>query len=144
MPISSDHAGRTYPATGPYDVTAGKIEEFATAVGYSGTNDAGGAVVAPPTFAAVIAAQAWEQLFSDPELELALRRIVHADQRFTFTDVLRAGDQVQATLTLDQVRVRGGSEMISSTVRIDRVGPSESASVCTVQATFLHSRQDAA
>ena len=41
------------------------------------------APIAPPTFAAVIAADAWEAMFADEELGLALRRIVHGDQRFT-------------------------------------------------------------
>ncbi len=136
MPISTEHAGRSYPPTPAYQVTAVKIAELAGALGDPSPAYVQPDPVAPPTFAAVVAATAWQQLFDDPELDLALSRIVHADQRFTFTRPLRSGDQVSATLTIDQVRVRGGSEMISSTARLEAVGEL----VCTAQATFLHSR----
>ena len=35
---------------------------------------------------------AWQQMFDDPELELALASIVHGDQRFDYRDPLRAGE----------------------------------------------------
>ena len=57
----------------------------------------------------MISGPAWQQMFTDPELELALASIVHGDQRFDYRDPLRAGDVVSATLTIDKVRVRAGS-----------------------------------
>ena len=52
----------------------------------------------------MISSPAWQQMFDDPELELALAAIVHGDQRFAYRDPLRAGDVVSATLTIDKVR----------------------------------------
>ena len=76
-------------------------------------------------------------MFDDPELDLALAAIVHGDQRFAFRDPLRAGDVVPATLTIDKVRVRAGTEIISSSVVIVGVDGTER---CTATATFVHAR----
>ena len=141
MAILEAHAGRRYPPTAPYAVSAAKIAEFARALGDDNPAYAGEAAIAPPTFAAVISAQAWQQMFDDPELELALASIVHGDQRFVYRDPLRAGDVVSATLTIDKVRVRAGSEMISSSVVISGADGVERV---TATATFVHSRGVAA
>ena len=108
MAITEAHAGRRYPACDPYQVSAAKIAEFATALGDDNPRYRDDSPIAPPTFAAVISAQAWNQLFSDPELELAVERIVHGDQRFTFHRPFRAGDVVIATVTIDKVRCAQG------------------------------------
>ena len=67
MPISKDHVGRTYPTTDPYHVSAVKITEFATAIRDDSPAYQGPDPVAPPTFAMVIAAHAWQRLFDDPD-----------------------------------------------------------------------------
>lgn len=138
VPISEAHAGRRYPPTPPYEVTAGKIAEFAAALGDDADAYRGEQAVAPPTFAAVLSAAAWQAMFDDPELELALRRVVHGDQRFTYARPLRAGDRVTATLTIDKVRPRGSTELISTSVL---VATEAGEAVCTAAATFLHSRE---
>ncbi len=138
MAIAQEHVGRTYPPTEPYEVTAAKVAEFATALGDHHPRHAGAGAVAPPTFAAVIAAQAWQAMFDDPELGLALRRIVHADQRFDLRRALRVGDQVTATLTIDKVRVRDSADIIGASIDL-RTAHDEL--VCTAAATFLHSRE---
>jgi acyl dehydratase len=135
--IAEAHTGRQYPATAPYAISTAKIAEFAAALGDDNPHYGGEDAVAPPTFAAVIAAPAWQQMFDDPELGLALPRIVHGDQRFDYSAPLRAGDVVQATLTIDKVRIRAGSEIISCSVAISGV---EGANRCTATATFVHSR----
>jgi acyl dehydratase len=141
MAITEAHAGRRYPPCDPYQVSAAKITEFATALGDDNPRYSGESPMAPPTFAAVISAQAWDRLFSDPELELSLERIVHGDQRFTFMRPLRAGDVVVGTVTIDKVRVRSGSELISATVDI---ASRDGEPICTAQATFAHAREAAA
>lgn len=141
MAISAAHAGRTYPPSDPYLVTATKVAEFATAVGDPSPAYTGEDAIAPPTFAALVSATAWQHLFTDPELDLALRRIVHGDQRFAIERPLRVGDRITATLTIDKVRSRGGADIIYSTVRIETV---EGELVCTASATFFHNREDAA
>lgn len=137
--ISESHAGRSYPPTEPYEVTGAKITEFAAALGDDNPAYRGATPIAPPTFAAVIAGQAWGALWADEELGLALRRIVHGDQRLTHLRALRAGDRVTATLTIDRVRSRGGADIINSSVRLTTVDGEE---VCTAASTFMHTRQD--
>ena len=139
--ITEAHTGRRYPSTAPYAISAAKIAEFARALGDDNPHYHGEDAVAPPTFAAVIASPAWQQMFDDPELELALRQIVHGDQRFDYRAPLRAGDVVQATLTIDKVRIRAGSEIISSSVVIAGI---DGALRCTATATFVHTRTAAA
>ncbi len=141
MAIAPEHAGRSYPATAPYEVSVAKIAEFARAIGDDNPAYFADAPVAPPTFVAVIAADAWEAMFADEELGLALRRIVHGDQRFSYERALRAGDRVQALLTIDKVRSRGSADIISSSVRVETVG---GELVCTAEATFFHSHEAAA
>src|SRR5215211_8267381 len=102
MAITEAHAGRRYSLGDPYHVSAAKIAEFATALGDDNSRYRGESPIAPPTFAAVISARAWEQLFGDPELELSLERVVHGDQRFTFMRPLHAGDVVIATTTIEK------------------------------------------
>ena len=140
MPISEAHAGRSYPPTPLYEVTALKIAEFAAALGDNNPGYYGDVPVAPPTFAAVLASAAWQGMFADPELGLQLDRIVHGDQRFTYSRPLRAGDRVTAILTIDKVRVRGAAEIISSAVDLrDASGEL----TCTAAATFVHTREAA-
>lgn len=140
MAISADHAGRRYPPTAPYEVSKAKITEFAAALGDDNPAYAGEQPIAPPTFVAVISARAWEAMFADPDLDLALRRTVHADQRFRYHRPLRAGDEVRATLSIDRVRARGSLDMISSSVEVETLSGEP---VCTAEATFLHSREPA-
>jgi acyl dehydratase len=139
--ISDSHAGRSYPPTEPYEVTRAKIAEFAAALGDDNPAYRGENPIAPPTFAAVIAGEAWQALWEDDELGLALHRIVHGDQRITHHRPLRAGDTVTATLTIDKVRVRGAVDMINSSVTLT-TPPGEV--VCTAASTFLHNREEQA
>ena len=62
MPITAEHVGRRYPAAPPYVVSRAKIAEFAEAVRDDNPAYRGDHPVAPPTFAAVIAAQAGARL----------------------------------------------------------------------------------
>lgn len=142
MPITADHVGRSYPATKPYRVSRAKIAEFATALGDQNPAyfDAD-RPIAPPTFAAVIAAQAWGALFGDPELGLALQRTMHADQRFDIVRPLREGDDVVATLTIERVRKRGNTDMVTIGVELATV---DGEPLGTATSQLIHTRQEAA
>lgn len=142
MPISEDHVGRSYPATDPYQVSRAKIAEFAAALG-DGSNPAYSGVdaIAPPTFAVVLAAAAWDAMFADPELGLSLSRTVHGDQRFTWQRALRAGDEITATLTIDKVRLRGPAAIITIAVDLATVAGEP---VCTATSTLMHTNEEAA
>ncbi len=75
MPVNTEYAGRTYPANAPYEVAREKLREFADAVcaTHPAHTDVDAAralgypdVIAPPTFAVVVAQRAEAQLFTDP------------------------------------------------------------------------------
>ena len=129
--------GRTYPPTAPYEVSAAKIAEFAAALGDPNPAYSGEAPVAPPTFAAVIGAAAWDELFADPELDLSLQRVVHADQTFVWHRPLRTGDTVTGVLSIDKVRCRGAMEIVGVTVRMATL---EGEPVVDSSSTFVHTR----
>ena len=142
MPISDAHVGRSYPATAPYEVSRAKIAEFAAALGDADNPAyAGDDPIAPPTFAAVLAAAAWDGLFDDPELGLSLSRTVHADQRFAWRRPLRAGDLVSATLTIEKVRVRGAAAFVTVAVVLSTTDGEE---LCTASSTLVHTNEGAA
>ncbi len=99
-----------------------KIREFAEAIGddnavYRDTCAAQSAghpdVIAPPTFAIILSMRAQELLVSDPEVGLDYRRVVHGDQSFTHHRPIRAGDELAATLHVDDIRTRGGNDMLT-------------------------------
>ena len=138
MAISEAHAGRSYPPTPVYDITAAKIAEFAAAIEDANPAYTGEEPLAPPTFLAVIAATAWEAMFADPELDLALRKIVHGDQGYRYRRQLRAGDRVTGTLRIDKVRIRGDAEIISASLDVHDAADEL---VCTAATTFVHSRE---
>ncbi len=142
MPISEDHVGRSYPATAPYQVSRAKIAEFAAALG----DDANPAYsqatpVAPPTFAVVLASAAWDAMFADPDLGLSLSRTVHVDQRFTWQRPLRAGDEVTATLTIEKVRSRGATAIITIAVTL---ATTAAEALCTATSTLMHTANEEA
>lgn len=140
MPITPDHAGKTYAPTAPYVVTRGKVAEFAAALG-APLAEGSGPVVAPPTFGAVVTGPAWDVLFGDPELALQLSRVVHADQQFRYHRPIEPGDVVTATLSIAKVRVRGTTEIITTSVDVrDAV----EQTILVADATFVHNREAAA
>lgn len=138
MPITPEHAGRSYPPSPPYRVSRAKIAEFAEAIGDTNPAYFADAPVAPPTFAAVIAAQAWGALFDDPEFGLALHRTMHGDQSFEVTRPLREGDDVVATLTIERVRNRGPLDMVSIVVDLAVDG----STAVAARSTLMHTRGD--
>lgn len=137
MPITPEHSGRSYPPVQPYRVSRAKIHEFAAALGEQSPWCLGDDPVAPPTFAALIAASAWEVLFDDPELGVALNRTIHADQSFTYQRPLREGDDVVAQLTIEKVRNRGNLDIITISVELSIEGEP----VCTARSTLIHTRE---
>ena len=139
MPISAEHAGRTYDPAPAYRVSRAKIAEFARAIQDETPAYFGDHPIAPPTFAAVIAAQAWGSLFGDEELGLALHRTVHADQTFDFHRPLREGDDVVARLTIERVRSRGNLDMVTILVTLTVGGEA----VCDARSTLMHTRKEA-
>jgi acyl dehydratase len=121
--VNPELQGRSYPPTAPYLVGREKVREFARAV--FATNPlhhdpeaaraAGHAdVVAPPTFPVVVQEHALAQLLADPEAGIDFGRVVHGDQRFSYTRPIVAGDELTATLTVTSVKSLGGHAMVTA------------------------------
>ena len=123
MPIDPSYAGRTYPASEPYEVGVEKIREFATAVGDTNPayhdREAAKAlghpdVVAPPTFPFVLTFRASRAVIEDPDLGIDYSRVVHGEQRFVAARPVRAGDVLTVTVTVESIRSAGGHDMVTS------------------------------
>lgn len=123
MSINASYAGREYAPNAPYAVGREKIREFASAVGatnpaHHDVDVARGLgfpdVIAPTTFAVVIAQRAEAQLIQDPDAGIDFSRVVHADERFTFTRPIVAGDEIITVLHVDKVVERAGLAMVTT------------------------------
>jgi acyl dehydratase len=121
--VNPEIQGRVFPSTDPYLVGREKIREFARAV--FATNplnhdvDAARAaghpdVVAPPTFPIVIQERTLAQLLAEADAGIDFTRVVHGDQRFTYTRPIVAGDELTATLTIASVKSLGGHSMVTA------------------------------
>ena len=127
MPVNPDIVGRVFPPTAPYLVGREKVREFARAVfaddpQHSDPEAAralGHAdVVAPPTFAIIVAEQTLQQLLSDPESGIELSRTLHAEQRFRYSRPIVAGDELTARMSVSGIRALGGNAMVTSDTEI--------------------------
>ncbi|PWI43647.1 MaoC family dehydratase N-terminal domain-containing protein [Streptomyces sp. ICBB 8177] len=122
MPLDPSFVGRTYPPTTPYEVGREKIREFAEAIGETdpayldpeaaralGHPD----VIAPPTFPFAITYRAAAQVVQDPELKLDFSRVVHGDQKFTYTRPVTAGDLLSVTVSIESIKSMAGNDLIT-------------------------------
>jgi acyl dehydratase len=125
--VNPELQGRVFPPTAPYLVGREKVREFARAVFASdpvnfepaaaivaGYTD----IVAPPTFAVVVQELTLAQLLAEPDAGIDFSRVVHGDQRFSFTRPIVAGDELTATLTVTSVKSLGGNAMVTAESRI--------------------------
>jgi acyl dehydratase len=135
MAVDASLAGRTFPPTQPYEVSREKILEFAHATG--STYDGG---AAPATFPIVVAFGAMTALMEDPSVGISLHRVVHGDQRFSYTRPVTAGDRLTATLTVDSLRQIGGADIIGTR---SEIADADGLPVCTAYATLVHRGEDA-
>jgi acyl dehydratase len=135
MAVDASLAGRTFPPTPPYAVSREKIREFAAATGSTYDGDA-----APATFPIVVAFAAMTGLMEDPSVGISLHRVVHGEQRFTYTRPVVAGDELSATLTVDSLRQIGGADIIGTR---SEIVDGDGRPVCTAFATLVHRGEDA-
>lgn len=149
MPVDTGYAGREYPPNAPYEVGREKLREFADAVGAThpahvdpqaaralGHPD----VIAPPTFAVVVAQRAEAQLFEDPAAGIDFSRVVHADERFTHHRPIHAGDRLVTVLHVDSIVERAGLAMITTRAEI---AAEDGEAVATVVSTLAVRGEDA-
>ena len=143
MAVNLDYAGRTFPATAPYEVSRVKIAEFAEAIGdpnriYRDLAAAQAAgypdVIAPPTFPIVISMAASGTAIGDPGLGIDYAMVVHGEQRFSYARPLRAGDVVTAQSTIETIREVGRNVMLTTRTEIATVAGEH---VCTAFSTLV-------
>lgn len=141
MPLD-EIVGRTYGPSQPYEVGREKIREFADAIGdpnpvyrhADAAKEHGHAdVVAPPTFAIVVAFPLLQAMLDD--LGLPLHEIMHADQKFAQERPIGPGDVLIGTLTVDKARTMAGNDLIFTRTEITTENGHR---VCTAQATVVH------
>ncbi|MCH4250084.1 MAG: MaoC family dehydratase N-terminal domain-containing protein [Microbacteriaceae bacterium] len=150
--MQSSLVGKVYGPTEPYLVGREKIREFARAVlaqaplsldpvaaqaaGYAD-------VVAPPTFAVLIAQRAEALFLFDPEAGVDFAHLVHGSERFSQERPIVAGDSLRATTTVSRIRSLGRATMIETTTE---VVTEHAEPVSTVRASFVieEARSDAA
>ena len=124
--------GRAFPPVAPYLVGREKVREFSRAVfatsplnfdpeaaiaaGYSD-------VVAPPTFPVVVQEATLAQLLTEPDAGIDFSRVVHGDQRFTYSRPVVAGDELTATLAVTSIKTLGGNAMVTAeSTMVDAAG----------------------
>lgn len=126
MSINTAREGHRYPGI-EYQVSREAIREFAAAVQNQHPAhrhvDAARALghsdlVAPPTFAVVIAQRAEAAVIADEEVGIDFSRVVHAEERFTHHAPITAGDTVHAVATLDRIRIMGSGAMVTTVTEI--------------------------
>ena len=146
--VNASFAGRTYPPTPPYEVGREKIREFAEVAGehpfHVDPEEARAAgypdVIAPPTFAVIIAQRCDAQLVRDPEAGIDYSRVVHGEQSFTHHRPIVAGDRLVAVLHVDGVRTAGGHAMVTTRSEITTEAGEP---VCTATSTLVVRGEDA-
>ena len=143
MGINKDYVGRTFPATAPYEVSRVKVAEFADAIGDPNPvfRDPAAAqaagypdVIAPPTFAVVVAMASSRTAVGDPGLGLNYAMVVHGEQRFDYSRPLHAGDMVTAQSTISAIREVGSITMLTTETQIRTV---DGEHVCTGFSTLV-------
>lgn len=143
MPINQDFVGRALPPGKPYEVSREKIREFANSVGddnpaYTSRDAANSLgyddVIAPPTFAIVVAMQLHHAVVRNPELGLDYSRVVHGEQRFVHHRAIRAGDVLVGTPSVDNIQSRAGNDMLTWSADIATV---DGEPVCRVTSMLV-------
>jgi acyl dehydratase len=147
--VNTDAVGRVYGPHEPYEVTRVKIREFADAVDANsfahfnveaaraeGYED----LVAPTTFAVLIAQRAEFHVVVDPEVGVDFSKVVHADERFTHHRPIVAGDVISTTVHIDKITPpRAGISMVTTRSELE---DEDGNPVATVLST-LAVREDA-
>jgi len=143
MGVNTAFEGRSYPPDEPFAVGREHVRAFATAVGATdpvhhdveaaraaGFDD----VVAPPTFAVVVAQRSEARYIGDPEAGLDFDRLVHGEESFVHHRPIVAGVELVATLHVDRVREAGGHGLATTRVEI---ADTEGEAVCTVRSSVV-------
>jgi len=141
--LNKEFVGRVFGPGEPYEVSRVKIAEFADAIGEPSQlcRDKAAAqragypdVIAPPTFAIVIAMASTAAMHSEPDLGLDYSMVVHGEENFSHSRPLHAGDVVVATTTVESIRAVGAMSMLVTSTDISTT---DGEHVCTAKSTLV-------
>lgn len=142
MAVSRNIIGRSSPRFS-CTVEAGKIKEFTAAIGE--TNEAFWAddeslLLAPPTFSHIFRSGKMELLMSDCGLDAT--KFLHGEHEIEFHRPLRAGDRLNYTIRVVDVRETAGkrSGPMDIVVLETRVTDDSDEPVQTIRQTFVAQR----
>ena len=143
MALNKEFVGRAFGPGEPYEVSRVKIAEFADAIGEPSElcRDKAAAqragypdVIAPPTFAIVVAMASTASMHSEPGLGLDYSMVVHGEESFSHSRPLHAGDVVVATTTVESIRAVGAMSMLVTSTDIRTT---DGEHVCTAKSTLV-------
>jgi acyl dehydratase len=165
--VNAQIVGRVYPPTAAYEVGREKIREFAEALGGGDPGafvdlplgarvgpehvhpvhvdpEAARAqgypdVIAPPTFAVIVAQRCDAQLLRDPEVGIDFTRVVHGEQSFVHHRPIVAGDRLVSVLHVDSVRSAGGHSMVTTR---SEIATEDGERVCTATSLIVVRGED--
>ena len=121
--VDLSRIGNVYTGMPVFEVTRRDIAAFADAVGASSPvhRDSAAAraagfadVVAPATFAVVIAQEAEAEYISDPASGVDFSRVVHAEESFTAAAPIVAGQLLATAVHVDSITQRGGLTLVTT------------------------------
>jgi acyl dehydratase len=145
--LNREYVGRVYGPIDPYEVSRVKIADFADAIGEASElcRDREAAqkagypdVIAPPTFAFVVAMASSAVAQSDPGLGLNYSMVVHGEQSFSYSRPLYAGDVVVATTTIESIKAVGSTSILVMSTDIAAV---DGEHVCITKCKFVERGQ---
>lgn len=128
MPLNKDFIGREFPPNDPFTVTAESIREFADAIGdpnplyrdEAAAKAAGQpAVIAPPTYLTKLNFLYGPAMLADQALGLNYAMVVHGDQEYSFTRLVRAGDVVVGKPRIAEIFAKGRNEFLVTEASIE-------------------------
>lgn len=129
--VSTDRLGRVFTGTSPQRIDRSQILAFADAVGalapqhrdVAAAQAAGHAdLVAPLTFAVVVAQRAEAEYVQDPASGIDFTRVVHGEERFTHHRPIVAGDVLAAAVHVDSIIERASITMVTTRTVITASG----------------------
>lgn len=127
MAVERSRVGSVFTGTPPFEVARRHVSEFARVVGASSrvhhdlaaARAAGfGDLVAPATFAVVIAQEAEAEYVADPASGIDFSRVVHADETFTHHRPILAGETLRTAVHVDGVVERRGLTLVTTRTEI--------------------------
>lgn len=143
MPLNKSFAGREFPASEPYEVTAESIREFADAIGdpnplYRDTEAAKAAgydaVIAPPTYLTKLNFLYGPQMLADPELGLNYAMVVHGGQEYEHIRPAKAGDVLVGKPRISEIYAKGRNEFMVTEADIETA---EGEKICVARSTIV-------